>query len=408
VTTPTEALTLLEKAGTAQARKAHARHGVTRRMYGVSPAACRAIARKIGCDQTLAATLWVSGNHDARVLATLIADPGAIDAATLDRWVADCDNHLIADAVSELVARAGAAKQLAERWSRDLGEWRSAIGWSVVGLLAATPGGPDDDWFRAFLPVMTETIHLRPNRTRHCMNGALIAIGLRSAALQKDALRVAGRIGAVQVDHGETGERTPPAASAIAAGAATRKEAAARATEAAVAKPPPTPPPAEAPAAAAAAGTLAAVVREPATRQASATGRAKPPASRAAQPSAARPARPSAARPAARGSGLKAAGTKVPAAAKPAAKKPATAKRVAPKPAGRKPARTVAAARQSPAKRAARRAVPRKPAAKKAAPRPIASKPAAKKAAPRAAARKAQPKGPPGKKAPAPRRRARP
>ena len=47
------------------------------------------------------------------------------------------------------------------------------------------------------------------------MNGALISIGGSNPALQKKALAAAGRIGKVQVDHGDTGCKTPDAASYI-------------------------------------------------------------------------------------------------------------------------------------------------------------------------------------------------
>ena len=43
------------------------------------------------------------------------------------------------------------------------------------------------------------------------MNGALIGIGLRNAQLALQAKAVAGRIGRVVVDHGETGCVTPEA-----------------------------------------------------------------------------------------------------------------------------------------------------------------------------------------------------
>ena len=48
------------------------------------------------------------------------------------------------------------------------------------------------------------------------MNGALIGIGLRSAGREKKAVAVARRIGVVEVDHGETGCKTPDAAGYIA------------------------------------------------------------------------------------------------------------------------------------------------------------------------------------------------
>ena len=47
------------------------------------------------------------------------------------------------------------------------------------------------------------------------MNSALIGIGMRSPAFEKKAIAAAGRIGKVEVDHGETGCKTPAAAAYI-------------------------------------------------------------------------------------------------------------------------------------------------------------------------------------------------
>jgi hypothetical protein len=47
------------------------------------------------------------------------------------------------------------------------------------------------------------------------MNNAVIAIGGRNPALAAAATAAAGRIGRVEVDHGETGCKTPEAAAYI-------------------------------------------------------------------------------------------------------------------------------------------------------------------------------------------------
>jgi hypothetical protein len=58
-------------------------------------------------------------------------------------------------------------------------------------------------------------IHQQKNRVREAMNNALIAIGVRSAALQEKALSAAHTIGPVEIDHGETNCQTPNAADYI-------------------------------------------------------------------------------------------------------------------------------------------------------------------------------------------------
>ena len=69
----------------------------------------------------------------------------------------------------------------------------------------------DDDLFFEKLEVIENTIHDERNWVRYAMNQALIAIGVRNPVLTKKALSVAGRIGRVEVDHGETSCKTPDA-----------------------------------------------------------------------------------------------------------------------------------------------------------------------------------------------------
>jgi hypothetical protein len=65
---------------------------------------------------------------------------------------------------------------------------------------------------RRWLKQIEREIHGSPNRSRHAMNGALIAVGVFRPELAPEAVAAAGRIGTVEVDHGETGCKTPAAA----------------------------------------------------------------------------------------------------------------------------------------------------------------------------------------------------
>ncbi len=210
-----EAMKTLESAGTAQNRKVYARHGVNGAMFGVSYATQRDLAKKIKVDHALATRLWETGNHDARVLATMIADPAAAGRKQLDDWAKELDDYVLTDGVSAMAARAPDALGVAKRWIASNNEWISSAGWSIVASLAVKDDAAGDDVFESWLPVIKSGIHGAPNRTRHAMNNALIAIGIRSATLEKKAVAAATAIGRVEVDHGETGCKTPDAVSYI-------------------------------------------------------------------------------------------------------------------------------------------------------------------------------------------------
>jgi 3-methyladenine DNA glycosylase AlkD len=214
----------LEAMGTAQNRKVYGRHGVGQEMFGVSYANLGKLRKAIKIDHDLALELWATGNHDARVLATMIADPERIDANTLEAWSKDLDNYVISDALAHLVAASPHASKKMRRWMRSRREWIGRTGWRVLAHVAMGDEEIDDDVLADDLITIEERIHDSKNRVRDSMNGALIAIGLRSSALEKRAVAAARRIGKVEVDHGETGCKTPDAVAYIKKTKARRKK----------------------------------------------------------------------------------------------------------------------------------------------------------------------------------------
>jgi 3-methyladenine DNA glycosylase AlkD len=201
----------LERLGTATYQKVWPRHGIRPPLFGVKYADLYQLQRKIKCDPELARQLWRTGNHDARILATLIVDPQALTAKELDQWIGAADNHVLNDAVSGVAARSPHARKKADAWRKVKGEWKSAAGWNVVGYLALPDTEATDAWLGARLTEIGKTIASAPNRSRHAMNGALISIGGYRPALRDRALEVARAIGKVEVDHGQTGCKTPEA-----------------------------------------------------------------------------------------------------------------------------------------------------------------------------------------------------
>ncbi len=211
----TEAMAALQAAGTAQNRKVYARHGVQEPCFGVSYANLGKLQKKVGRDTALAERLWKSGNHDARVLATLVADPEELSAKTIDSWARDLDSYVNTDALVKVVAGSRFARKRAEKWSQSKKEWLGAAGWGLVAYVAGSKEDLGDDYFIEYLDQIENKIHSSPNRVRYAMNNAIISIGTRNSKLQKAATAVAKRVGKVEVDHGETGCKTPDAADYI-------------------------------------------------------------------------------------------------------------------------------------------------------------------------------------------------
>jgi hypothetical protein len=68
-----------------------------------------------------------------------------------------------------------------------------------------------DSYFEPLLDRIAHDLHGSKNRVRYAMNNVVIAIGVRSDALEAQAVDAAQRIGKVIVDHGETNCKTPDA-----------------------------------------------------------------------------------------------------------------------------------------------------------------------------------------------------
>ena len=209
-----ETLDALKSLGKEQTRKTYRRHGAGEDCYGVSTPDLTSLQKRIKQDHALAAELWGSGNHEARILATMIADPKNFDGATLDAWAASLGNSIETGYLAGLAAKTPVAREAMQRWIESGDELTAAAGWIVLSHFAAE-GGLSDAEAEEALARIERGLHGSQNRVRHQMNGALISIGGRKPALQEKALAAAGRIGKVEVAHGDTGCKTPDAASYI-------------------------------------------------------------------------------------------------------------------------------------------------------------------------------------------------
>lgn len=209
--TEQEVLAELESLGTEQNRKIYRRHGVNDPLFGVSYANLEKLRKKIKTDHALAESLWASKNHDARVLATMIADPTRATDPMLESWSKDLDNYVVTDAFVKYVGKTAFLRKKMEKWSRAGNEMTGRAGWLLLGFLAMTDKELPDDFFEGYTEIIEREIHSSKNRVRDAMNSALIATGLRNNRLEKKAVAAARRIGRVEVDHGETGCKTPDA-----------------------------------------------------------------------------------------------------------------------------------------------------------------------------------------------------
>ena len=202
----------LQGLGTAQNQNIYLRRGASEAVFGVSFADLKKVGKAIKRDHELAQRLWGTGNHDARILATMVADPSQADEKLLESWVRVLGDYVVTDAFSTFAGATAFAGEKADQWSCSEDEWIGRSGWRLVALFAMKDAEASDEYLLSCLDTIEGGIHTSKNMTKDAMNSALIAIGIRNEKLEKRALEAAARIGKVEVDHGQTGCKTPAAA----------------------------------------------------------------------------------------------------------------------------------------------------------------------------------------------------
>jgi len=163
--------------------------------YGVTVGELRNLAKEVGRDSGLAARLWDSGVHEARILASMVDDPAAVDDAQLERWAAEFDSWDLCDQVCQnLFRRSPHAWDKAVRWTTRNEPLVKRAGFALIAGLAVAEKQADDERFAALLgPLAAGADDDRP-LVRQGASWALRAIGKRSRDLNRLALGTAEQL----------------------------------------------------------------------------------------------------------------------------------------------------------------------------------------------------------------------
>jgi 3-methyladenine DNA glycosylase AlkD len=176
-----------------------ARFGIkTDRALGISLTKLRSIAREIGKSHELGEKLWLSGIHEARLLAALVSEPGRVSARQMEAWVKEFDSWDLCDVVcGSLFDRTPYAFKKAVEWANRKEEFQKRAGFALMAWLAVHEKEAGDKKFEKFFPVMTREATDERNFVKKAVNWALRQIGKRNKALNAKAIRVAKQIQAI-------------------------------------------------------------------------------------------------------------------------------------------------------------------------------------------------------------------
>ncbi len=198
---PADVMSLEQALGALHARarpdqlEGMARFGITGAgRLGVSMPDLRKLGRQAGHDQALAEALWTTTIPDARILATLVANPARCGPRLLDRWAADLESWDVCDQFClNLVRFSPSAWASATRWAGRRGEFVRRAGLASIAVLAVHDPA-DDQRFIAVLPIIEAAADDERNLVRKAASWALRQIGKRNPALRRAAVDSARRL----------------------------------------------------------------------------------------------------------------------------------------------------------------------------------------------------------------------
>jgi 3-methyladenine DNA glycosylase AlkD len=186
----------LKKHSNPKNREGMARFGIeTKTAFGVSIPDLRKIATQHENGHELALELWKTNIHEARILASYIADPEKVDEKLMEEWVKDFDSWDLCDqCCSSLFDRTKFAWKKAVEWTERDEEFVKRAGFVLMAALSVHDKETGDKEFLKFLPIIEREVNDDRNFVKKAVNWALRQIGKRSLYLNKEAIKAGEKI----------------------------------------------------------------------------------------------------------------------------------------------------------------------------------------------------------------------
>ena len=185
-----QVIAMLQQHANPQGVQGMARVGISSaQTLGVSIPTLRSIAKDIGRNHPLARELWRSGIHEARILASMIADPRLVSPEHMEEWVNDFDSWDVCDQVcGNLFDKTPYAYQKAVEWSHREQEFVRRAGFVLMAELAVHDKRAPDEAFLHFFPLIKHYAVDERNFVKKAVNWALRQIGKRNSHLRAVAV----------------------------------------------------------------------------------------------------------------------------------------------------------------------------------------------------------------------------
>jgi 3-methyladenine DNA glycosylase AlkD len=161
---------------------------------GVSMPNIRAIAKACGVDHTLALGLWKTGIHEARILATLVADPEALTEIQRERWRSTSRRGTSAIRRQTSSAAQPSQADAIRAWARRPEAFVKRYAFSMIARRSVWAKQAPDREFLGYLLLIRRAVTDDRNEVKKGVSWALRQIGKRNRALHAAAVEEAERI----------------------------------------------------------------------------------------------------------------------------------------------------------------------------------------------------------------------
>lgn len=210
--TAEDILQQLEELGTEQTKKILLKHGIPEPLYGVKVEELKKINKKVKNGNDIALKLYDSGVYDAMYLAGLMAEPGKMSAAQLQKWAKKATSPAIREyTVSWVAAESDHGLEKALEWIDSSDEHLASTGWSTLSSIVTITDDRELDipQLKKLIDRVAKNIGKSPERVKYTMNGFLMATGIHVAALNEAAKQAALKIGKFTINMGDTACKVP-------------------------------------------------------------------------------------------------------------------------------------------------------------------------------------------------------
>jgi 3-methyladenine DNA glycosylase AlkD len=189
-------LKALKAAGTEKKRASAIRVGIPMdKAFGVSVGDVRAIGKTLKGQHALSSPLWATGIHEARLLATIVADPGQISRSEIERWLDDVVSWDLCDHLcGNLAKRRADAADLIRRWIRSPKLYAKRAAFALIAELAVHGKDLHEDLFAELAGLVVEHSGDARPHVRQAASWALRSIGKRDALNRDRALVAAAEL----------------------------------------------------------------------------------------------------------------------------------------------------------------------------------------------------------------------